>query len=59
METEAAEGAHNNQLTNGIDMAAVMVFVAAAAAREAATAAAVTAASSFLCKEKDVGSQQW
>jgi hypothetical protein len=44
VETEAAEGAHNNQPTNGSDMAAETAFAAAAAATTAAVAAAVATA---------------
>ena len=41
MELEAAAGAHNNQPTNGSDVAAETAFAAAAAATAAAVAAAV------------------
>ena len=41
METEAAAGAHNNQPTNGRNMATETAFTAAAMAAVAALAAAV------------------
>ncbi len=44
VETEAAAGAHNNQPTNGSNMAAETAFAVAAAAKAAAVAAAVAAA---------------
>ena len=44
VETEAAAGAHNNQPTNGNNMAAETAFTAAAAATAAAVAVAVATA---------------
>ena len=44
METDAAVGAHNNQPTNGSNMAAETAFAAAEAATAAAVAAAVATA---------------
>ena len=50
VETEAAAGAHNNQPTNGSNMAAETAFVAAAALTAVAVATAVATAATAAMK---------